>query len=99
MVRKLTRPSIVAVASVSEHFLMVARGLLGPILKARHTLVGCLLAEDKTTRIPNADILFCDVLISARLGARKPRKNHIRYPLIAAECLNQIVSAISPTEA
>jgi len=95
LVRTLTRPSIVAVASVSDHFLMVARGLLGPILKTRHTLVDCLVADDETTLIPTADILFCDVIVSARLDARKPRKNRIRYPLIAPECLNQIASAIS----
>jgi GntR family transcriptional regulator len=33
MIRKLARPSIVAVASVSEHFLMMARGLFGPLIE------------------------------------------------------------------
>ena len=95
LVRKLTRPSIVALASVSEQFLMVARGLLGPILKARHTLVDYLVADDETGQIPSADILFCDVIVSAYLDASKPRQHSIRYPLIAPECLNQVASAIS----
>lgn len=94
LVRKLTRPSIVAVASVSEHFLMVARGLLCPIIKTQHTLVDCLVAEDEIGRIPTADILFCDVIVSARLNSRKTRPRNIRYPLIAQECLNEVASAM-----
>ena len=94
-VRKLTRPSIVAVASVSEYFLMVAGGLLGPVLKTRHTLINCLVVEDETKRIPTADILFCDAIVWARLNGTKHRKNSIRYSLIAQDCLNQLASAIS----
>jgi len=94
LVRKLKRPSIVVIASVSEHFLMVVRGLLGPIVETRHTLVSCLV-HDETTRIPAADLLLCDVIVSARSGARKARKNDVRCPLIASECLSQIASAIS----
>src|SRR5262249_40185114 len=54
MVRALTRSSIVAVASVSEHFLAVARGLLGPALEARHTLIDRLVSGEDASEIPGA---------------------------------------------
>jgi hypothetical protein len=95
MIRKLTLPSIVAVASVSEDFLMVARGLLGPLIETRHTLVECLLAGNETTQIPTADVLFCDAIVSARLSAEPRRKNIVAYYLVSPECLDQIAVQVT----
>jgi GntR family transcriptional regulator len=93
--RKLARPSIVAVASVSEHFLKVARGLLGPVIETRHTLIECLLASHRTGRLPAADVLFCDSIVFAGLRALRHRKNAVEYRLVSQECLDQIASAIA----
>lgn len=99
MVSRLTQPSIVAVASVSEYFLVIASGLLGPVIGTRHTLVGCLVAGDKTVRLPTADVLFCDSIVFARLSASRRKKNLVAYNLVSQECLDQIASAIAvPTE-
>jgi GntR family transcriptional regulator len=95
MVRKLTHPSIIAVVSVSEHFLVVARGLLGPVVGVQHTLVECLLARQETAEIPIADVLFCDTIVSALLSAPRRRKNAVVYSLVSPECLDQI-GAIMP---
>lgn len=75
LVRRLTLPSVVAVASVSEHFLMVARGLLGPAVESQHTLIDCLLTEEKGSQIPTADWLFCDAIVFNQLPASGRRKN------------------------
>jgi hypothetical protein len=65
MVRELEHPSIVAVVSISEHFLMMARGLLGSLAGAEHTVVECLFTENETARIPYADFLVCDAIVFA----------------------------------
>jgi hypothetical protein len=94
IVRKLTRPSIVAVVSISEHFLEIACGVLGPMLGTRHTLIDCLFSDQKTTRIPSADLLFCDAITFPRLRAHSCTKNVIPYNLISPECLDQIAAAM-----
>ncbi|MBK5291145.1 MAG: GntR family transcriptional regulator [Acidobacteriia bacterium] len=100
MVRKLTHPSIIAVASVSKDFLMVARGLLGSVVGVQHTLVECLLASHETAEIPVADVLFCDAIVFARLSAPRHRKNAVVYNLVTPECLDQIVTMMPvPPEA
>jgi hypothetical protein len=94
MVAKLPGPSIVAVVSVSEHFLEVARGLLSPAMGTCHTLVDCLCMGDGTTQLPAADLLFCDAMVFARLRAVRRRKGVIAYELISRESLDRIASLL-----
>jgi hypothetical protein len=94
MIRNLARRSIVAVASVSEHFLMIAGGLPGPVIETRHTLIHCLVTENEPARNPAADVLFCDSIVFARLTASRRRKNLVAYNVVSPECLDQIASAI-----
>ena len=96
LVRKLTLPSVVAVASVSEDFLKVARGLLGPAVESQHTLIDRLLTEEKGSQIPTADLLFCDAIVFDRLRASGRRKNAVAYYLISAECRDQIAAMMQP---
>ena len=91
LVRNLPRPSIVALASVSEHLIEVARGLLGPSIGRRHTLVDCLVC-DGASRIPPADLLFCDAIVFDRLARKGGRKNAVPYNLISPECLGQMAA-------
>lgn len=95
MVRKLTHPAIIAVASVSEHFLMVSRGLLGPVVGAAHTLIEFLVTGDETAQIPTVDVLFCDAIVFARLSATGRGKNVVVYNLVSPECLDQIAAALT----
>ena len=94
VVRKLKDPSVVAIVSVSETFLKVACGLLGPLMGTRHTLIDCLLDHQKTRQIPSADLLFCDAITFPRLRAHSRTKNVIPYNLISPECLDQIAAAM-----
>lgn len=92
VVRKLTRPAVVAVVSVSEDFVRIACGLLGHIIESRHTLIDCLVSDQKAVRIPSADLLFCDAITFPRLRAHSRAKNVIPYNLISPECLDQIAA-------
>jgi DNA-binding transcriptional regulator YhcF (GntR family) len=96
LVRTLTQPSIVAVATVSEQLLEVARGLLGPAIETRHTLIGCLFAGDETAPLPSADLLFCDVIISAGSMPQKREQNLIPYRMISQESLERMAALLSP---
>jgi transposase len=71
-----------------------ARGLLGPLMGTRHTLIDCLLDHHKTRQIPSADLLFCDAITFPRLRAHSRTKNVIPYNLISPECLDQIAAAM-----
>jgi GntR family transcriptional regulator len=95
-VRKLAKPSIVALASVSEHLIEVARGLLGPAIGTRHTLIDCLLREGGVQRFPAADLLFCDVIVFDRLTRSGGRKNAVPYELISRQCLDQVAAMMKP---
>jgi len=92
VVRKMTHPSVVAIVSISETFLKIACGLLGPRIGTRHTLIECLVDERKNARIPAADLLFCDAVTFPRVHAHRRAKNAIPYNLISSECLEQIVA-------
>ena len=94
IVRKLRRPSVVAVVSISEAFIRIACGLLGNIIGTRHTLIDCLLNDQKTDRIPAADLLFCDAITFLRLRDHKRIKNLMPYNLIAPDCIQQIAAMI-----
>jgi GntR family transcriptional regulator len=97
VVRKLTRPSVVAVVSISEAFVKIACGLLGHMIGTRHTLIDCLLSDQKTARIPSADLLFCDAIAFPRLRPYNRTKNVIPYNMISPECLAQI-AAMMPVQ-
>lgn len=94
-VRKLKLPSVVAVVSISEAFIKLARGLLGHIIGTRHTLSDCLIHDPKNGRIPPADLLFCDAVTFPRLRDHKRLKNVIPYNLISPECLQQIAAMMA----
>jgi GntR family transcriptional regulator len=92
LVRKLSRPSLVAVVSVSADFLKVARGLLASVIGPQHTLLEGLVSGTGTMPIPACDLLFCDAIVHAGLCAARRRRNCVEYRLISPECLCQIVA-------
>ena len=50
IVRRLPHPSLIAVVSISEYFLSIARGVLGPVVGQRHSLMERLLTGDTPVR-------------------------------------------------
>jgi len=94
----LKRPSLIAIVSVSEHFLEMSRGLLGALVGDKHTLIECMVSGEERVQIPTADLLYCDAIVLGRLPNARSRKNVIVYRLISAECLDQITAMMSLTQ-
>lgn len=93
-IRRLERPSIIAVASVSEHVLEIAAGLLEPVTGRRHSLIQCLFTASKTAIPAVADIVFCDSITYSVLRGRGKVSNAVLFRLIAPGCLRQISAAM-----
>jgi hypothetical protein len=94
VVRKLKRPSVVAVVSISDAFVKIACGLLSHMIGTRHTLIDCLFSDRKTPRIPSADLLFSDAILFPRLCDDNRKKMVIAYNLISPEWLDQIAATM-----
>jgi len=94
MVRQLAQPSIVGVASVSESFLDIAQGLLGPAVSPRHSLLKYLLPPEGPHAAPPADILFCDTIAHELLRGKAKPKRLVPYRLISERCIEQIAEAL-----
>ncbi|MFM2126150.1 MAG: hypothetical protein RL328_2601 [Acidobacteriota bacterium] len=88
-IRELKRPSVLLLASISEAFLEVARGVLGPVTNAGHPLLEYRLPEKGPLRAPPADLILCDQ-VAARQLARTSRTRLLAYSLLAPECLQNI---------
>jgi hypothetical protein len=95
VVRKLERPAIIVLASISEAFLEIARGVLGPVASSRHTVLEIRVSESKRWDPPAADLLFCDTatasLLPRKLGLSK---KVFAYPLLSEACLAEIESRV-----
>jgi len=94
-VGRLQNPSIIALLSISEAFLKIARGVLGPVTSGRHSLIERQVAETGPLPVPAADVIFCDAVTARRLGKRKGSQKVFPYPLLAQECLDKVRTAIS----
>ena len=70
LIRKLREPSVIAVVSVSERFLITAKGLLSPVVGQRHTLQEYLMPLKGSTTLGAADVVF---LISSPDVELKPK--------------------------
>jgi GntR family transcriptional regulator len=90
-IRKLTKPSVVALVSVSELLLKAARSLLAPAIGSRHTLSAHLLQQGLQVDPGAADLVICDTIAMGVVHAR--RKNH--YRLLASDCLVHITTSLT----
>jgi DNA-binding transcriptional regulator YhcF (GntR family) len=91
IVSQLTRPSVVAVVSVSEAFLTAARGLLAPVLETRHTLCEFLLPIKESADLGAADLVLCDTIAFKEVR----HQNRACYRLISKESLDYLASAMA----
>jgi hypothetical protein len=99
-VRRLRNPSILVLISISEAFLSIARGVLGPVVSGLHSLIERQVSETGSIDVPAADIIFCDAVTALRIGGMGGRRNPSKvlpYPLLAADCIEMIRAAMSPT--
>lgn len=90
LIRKLQRPSIVAMVSVSASLLRTARSLFAPAIGRKHTLSKVLVTKDAPVDLSSADLVFCDTITISIVRSR--RKVH--YRLIAGASLEQLASSL-----
>jgi hypothetical protein len=91
-VRRLQRPSLIAIVSVSQYFLVMARALLAPAVGRRHSMSCYLMSGERPDRPGAADFVLCD---SMTYPAMRPRYRSAAvsvYRLISQACLDEISS-------
>jgi DNA-binding transcriptional regulator YhcF (GntR family) len=86
----LRLPSVVAVVSSSRIFLEVARGILAPALRSRHSLREVCLEDGDLGAIRAADLIFCDSIARKRIRSAKV----IHYPLVSTESIAYVKTAM-----
>lgn len=91
LIRKLQKPSVVAVVSVSELLLKTARSLFAPAIGRKHTLNEVLVVEGVPIHLGTADLVFCDTVTISMVRSRQK----IHYRLIATDCLEHIGTSLS----
>lgn len=90
LIRKLRKPSIVAVVSVSEGLLRTARSLLAPAIGRKHTFHEVLTVKGAPPNVSSIDLVFCDTITASLI--RSPRK--ALYRLIEAHCLEHLATSL-----
>ena len=93
-IRRLKTPSLIAVVSVSEYFLTMARRVLAPAVGRRHSLRGYLVAGDRTDPLGAADVLLCDCMTYPVVRPRYGTATVLVYRLISDPCLDRISSVM-----
>jgi DNA-binding transcriptional regulator YhcF (GntR family) len=91
----LRKPSVVAVVSSSRVFLEVARGILAPALRSRHSLREVCLQDEGLDAIRAADVIFCDSIARKRIRSSKV----ILYPLVSADSIVYVKTAMESYQA
>jgi hypothetical protein len=89
-IRKLEKPSVIAVVSVSETLLRTARSLVAAAVGRQHTLQEILAIQEEPVRAVAADLIFCDAIT---LGLVRSRRK-VGYQLVTADCLEHIAASL-----
>jgi hypothetical protein len=92
--RRLQKPSIIAIVSVSGVFLKTARSLLAPEVGQRHTLSEFLFPLDHPAALKATDLVFADSIVRRQIKHAKV----IQYRLIQPSSLEYLVNAIKSYE-
>ena len=93
-IRRLEQPSLIVVASISEYFLEMARGVLAPAAANDHSLRSVLVSRGSPAALGAADLIFCDSCAYPVVRSARPRAEVIRHQLISTSCLDQIQAAL-----
>ena len=94
-VGQLEHPSLIAVVSISQYFLEMARALLAPAVGRRHSLREYLLVGRKTERLGSADLVFCDSVTYGLVRTKYVKAMVIRHNVISPACLDEIRSMLT----
>ena len=89
-IRALSKPSIVALVSISELLIQTERGFLAPVLGSRHTMREYLLPAESPGSLTAADLVIVDSITCRRIK----HQNKTTYKVISPGCLAQIASAM-----
>ena len=93
-IRRLARPSLIVVASISEYFLETACGVLAPAASNGHSLRRVLITSEQPVSVGAADLIFCDSYAYPVVLSSRPRGEVIRHQLISPACLDQIAAVL-----
>ena len=99
LVRQSQKAALVAVVSISQFYLDMARGVLSPLIGKRHSLAEYLITGGKPFALGSADIVICDCAAHRRLQAQLKRKTVIAYRLVSHQCVEQIKSIMADAAA
>jgi hypothetical protein len=94
ILRRLQKPSIIAIISVSEVFLKTALSLLAPEAGQRHTLREFHVPLDHPTGLKATDLVFADSIVRPQIKHPKV----IQYLLIDRRSLDCLVNAMKSYE-
>ena len=90
IIRRLQKPSVVAVVSSSRLFLEVARSILAPALGNRHDLTEIHISNEEPALARGADLIFCDSIARKRIRSTKA----VHYPLLAVDSIAYVATAM-----
>lgn len=93
-VRRLQTPSLIAIVSVSQYFLAMARAVLAPVVGRRHSMSCYLMSGEKPDRPGAADFVLCDSMTYPAIRARYRSAAVFVYRLISQACLDEISSVM-----
>ena len=94
-IRNLPQPSLVALVSISEYFLEVARAVLAPVAGRRHSLQEYLLTSSQGDFRGAADVFLCDLMAERVVRTRVNGKNVLLYRFISDACLEQLARMLA----
>lgn len=89
-IRRMQDPSLVAVVSISEYFLKMARGMLAGAIGRRHSLVTVLMTGSRPAVRATADLVICDSITYPVVKPRYAPDRVMEYRLIARSCLEEV---------
>jgi DNA-binding transcriptional regulator YhcF (GntR family) len=92
LIRALSEPSVIGVASISKALLKTARSLLAPVIGRRHVMKALLLSSDRPRAVEGVDVIFCDSVAISLVRCRRK----IQYRLISDRCLEDIAVSLKP---
>ena len=93
-IRRLDHPSLIVVASISEYFLEMARGVLAPAVAIGHSIRSLLISGGPPAVLGAADLIFCDYCAHPVVRSARPKAEIIRHQLISPSCPDQIQAAL-----
>lgn len=93
LVRRLQKPSVVSVVSISQSLLKTARGLLAPAIGRRHAFQEMLVTSNKRFDLRGVDVAFCDSLTIHLVASG----HKVHYRLVAPDCLEHLAATVAVT--